>query len=167
MSPTLFSTYINDLALHIKASNLGVKVDDEIVGILLYADDVVLLAEQENDLQIMLNIVADWCWKWRPVVNQDKTQIVHFRHKLVERSPFGFTLGSVVLTYTDQYKYLGLTLDEHLILKEAVSVLAQSAGRALGSVINKVKHCGALGFHTYTQLYNSRVCPVSDYASGV
>ena len=72
LSPTLFSIYVNDLALQIKAPGSGVKVDGQTVGILLYADDVVLLAEQEKDLQIMLNIVAEWCWKWRLVVNQDK-----------------------------------------------------------------------------------------------
>lgn len=64
MSPTLFSIYVNNLALQIKASSLGVKVDDQTVGILLYADDVVLLAECEKDLQSMLDTVAEWCWKW-------------------------------------------------------------------------------------------------------
>ena len=57
LSPTLFSIYVNDLSLQIKAPSLGVKVDDQIVSILLYADDVVLLAEQEKDLHIILNIV--------------------------------------------------------------------------------------------------------------
>ena len=78
-----------------------------------------------------------------------------------------FNLEPLKLSYTEQYKYLGLTLDEHLTFDEAVSVLAQSAGRALGSIMNKVKHCGNLGFNTYTQLYESGVCPVSDYACGV
>ncbi len=62
-----------------KASNLGGKANDQIVGILLYADDAVSLSEHEEDLQIMLNIVAEWCWTWRLVINQGKTQKVHFR----------------------------------------------------------------------------------------
>ncbi len=56
LSPTLFSIYINDLALQIKASNLGGKANDQIVGILLYADDAVSLSEHEEDLQIMLTL---------------------------------------------------------------------------------------------------------------
>ena len=36
----------------------------------------------------------------------------------------------------------------------------------LGSVLNKVKHCGHLGYKAFTQLDESGVC-VSDYASGV
>ncbi len=35
------------------------------------------------------------------------------------------------------------------------------------SVLNRVKSCDNLGFLTYTQIYNSCVCPVSNNASGV
>ena len=167
LSPTLFAIYVNDLALQIKASGLGITVDDQNVGILLYADDIVLLAEHESDLQLMLNIAAEWCWKWRLEANQGKTQIVHFRPKSLQRSSVEFNFGQIMLSYTENYKYLGLTLDEHMTFDDAVGSLAQSAGRALGSVMNKVKHCGHLGFKTFTQLYESGVCPVSDYASGV
>ncbi len=125
-----------------KASNLRVKVNDQIVGILLYADDVVLLGEHEEDLQVM-NTVAELCWTWR-LVNQGKTQIVHFRHRSLIRGSVVFNLGSIVPPYTDQYKHLGLMSDEHMT--EAVGVLAQSAGRALGSVVNEVKHLRNLGF---------------------
>lgn len=62
----------NGLALQIKSCKLEGKVDDLIVCVLLYADDVILLAEHEKDLQQMLNVVAEWCWKCR--LNQDKTQ---------------------------------------------------------------------------------------------
>ncbi len=105
-------------------------------------------------MQIMLSIVADWCWKWRLVVNQEKTQIVHFRQKSLKRSSVVFSLGSIVLTFTDRYKYLGLMLDEHMTFKDGVNVIAQSAGRALGSLLNRVKSCDNLSFHTFTQLYN-------------
>lgn len=54
--------YVNDLALQIKASSLGIKVD---LLYLLYASDIVLFGECEKDLQIMFNIFAEWCWKRR------------------------------------------------------------------------------------------------------
>ena len=49
LSPVLSNLYINDLALKINALGKGIKIDDESVSILLYADDVVLLAENETD----------------------------------------------------------------------------------------------------------------------
>ena len=44
----------------IAASNLGFGMDDQIPGILLYANYIVLHADQEKDLQIKLNIVVEW-----------------------------------------------------------------------------------------------------------
>ena len=72
LSPTLFAIFINDLAKEIKDSGVGVKLNIEdnendieanIINILLYADDIVLLAENEQDLQFLLNIVDLWCEK--------------------------------------------------------------------------------------------------------
>ncbi len=51
LSTTLFSIYINDLAKEIKCMNLGIPVDEFLVWILLYTDEIVLLAENEADLQ--------------------------------------------------------------------------------------------------------------------
>lgn len=42
--------YVNVLDFQMKGSNLGVEVDDQIVDILLYADDVVLFADHEKKL---------------------------------------------------------------------------------------------------------------------
>ena len=45
LSPLLFNLFINDLAIHIKSLALGVEIDVENICLLLYADDIVLLAE--------------------------------------------------------------------------------------------------------------------------
>ena len=45
LSPLLFNLFINDLAVFLKSLDLGVKIADENVCLMLYADDIVLLAE--------------------------------------------------------------------------------------------------------------------------
>ncbi len=40
--------FINDLTTGIKDMNVGVPIGDEKISILLYADDIVLLAENED-----------------------------------------------------------------------------------------------------------------------
>ena len=50
MSQRLFSIYINDLAQELKDARLGIPVDDIIIGILMYADDIVLLSNSEEDM---------------------------------------------------------------------------------------------------------------------
>ena len=49
------------------------------VSILLYADDVVLLADNPTDLQLMNNSLLDWCNTNDMAINSKKSNVVHFR----------------------------------------------------------------------------------------
>jgi hypothetical protein len=55
LSPIVFNVFINDLAVKIRALELGIDIGGEKVCIRLYADAVVLLADKEEDLQAMLH----------------------------------------------------------------------------------------------------------------
>ena len=57
LSPTLFSLFINDLVSELKTSGLTLNIDNYEINSLLYADDMVLLAKNEGDLQILLLIL--------------------------------------------------------------------------------------------------------------
>ena len=61
--PTLFGVFINDLAIDIKNLGLGIPSGNRKISILLYADDIALLAENESDLQKLLNKLHEWCKK--------------------------------------------------------------------------------------------------------
>ncbi len=80
LSPTFFSLFINDLAAGIKSTGIGVPFRDTKLSILLYADDVLLLAESEKDLQDLMDFTQDWCLKWRMKINNSKTKMMHFRN---------------------------------------------------------------------------------------
>ena len=60
---------------------------------LLYADDIVLLANNENELQILLSSLNDWCLLNDMSVNANKCTIVHFRTKSTSCSSFAFRCG--------------------------------------------------------------------------
>ena len=57
LSPMLFNLYINNLAFKVNALGKRVKIDDKFVSVLLYADDVVLIAESEVNLRALLDNV--------------------------------------------------------------------------------------------------------------
>ena len=70
LSPILFSICLNDLEGFLEHNrNFGIPVEcltEELyfflkIGILLYADDTVFLAENENDLQICLDLINEYC----------------------------------------------------------------------------------------------------------
>ena len=76
VSPTLFGIYINDLLEELAKCDVGVKVsssDTELVYVLAYADDIVLLAETADGLQKLMSTVSEWCHRWRVKVNVGKT----------------------------------------------------------------------------------------------
>jgi len=53
LSPMLFDIFINGLAEEIIKLGLGIKCGDRLVCLLLFADDIVLLAENKEDLEIL------------------------------------------------------------------------------------------------------------------
>ena len=167
LSPTLFSLFANDLAIEIKNMNLGLKVGNRLVSILLYADDMVLISPREIDLQRMLNKMAEWCHKWRLKVNESKSKIVHFRSNRQKRTNFKFQYGPHFMDKVPDYKYLGIFLDEFMNLEKCSKTLADSGGRALGAVWSKFKLMKDVGIKTYTKMYDSGVVPILDYGSGV
>jgi hypothetical protein len=74
------------------------------MNILLYADDIVLLAEKEEDLQALLFIVENWCKKWRLEVNLSKTNIMHVRPQRKFQSRFVFLFNYQPIDYCQSYK---------------------------------------------------------------
>lgn len=58
LSPILFNFFINDLVARISAMGLGIDKDGENVAILLYADNAVLVCENEEDLQMLLDTIC-------------------------------------------------------------------------------------------------------------
>ena len=60
LSPLLFNLFINDLALKIKSLGKGADIDNERVCLLLYADDIVLIADNAEDLQALINTLCEW-----------------------------------------------------------------------------------------------------------
>ena len=49
LSPTLFNFFIDDLVSYLSELDVGININDEKIVILMYADDVVLLSENEQD----------------------------------------------------------------------------------------------------------------------
>ncbi len=167
LSPTLFATYVDDLALEINALGLGVDVDGLLISILMFADDIALIGESEIQLQSMLNILHSWTKKWRLSVHTGKTKVVHYRPRTKPCSTYQFLCGEEPLDYVDKYKYLGFWLQEYLDMKCSVKALAASASRALGMLMGKYFDAGGMSHQVFEALYKSLVAPVMLYGSAI
>ena len=65
------------------------------------------MAESEEDLQKMLNVVYKYSVRWRFELSESKTEIVVFGGK-VEEGWGGFRVGEKVLKVVNGYRYLGI-----------------------------------------------------------
>ena len=163
LSSVLLSSFINDLALKLKSTNVGVVCGDEKVNILLFVDDIVLIAENPNDLQVLLNILSAWCKLNGLVING----IVHFQTHSLPRSDSVFTVGDINLDVVESNKYLGLVLTEFLEYSKTAKAVLKFANRACGLIIAKSKAFGGLPYVLFYKLYESIVCPVIMYGAPI
>ena len=100
LSPTLFALFINDLALQLKDLNNGIEIGGYKLNVLLYADDIALIAQNEAEMDVLLDTVSKWCKKWRLCINPTKSKVVHFRKKQRKQSDHIFKIGENCLEYS-------------------------------------------------------------------
>ena len=118
-------------------------------------------------MQSLLFIVECWCKKWRLEVNLTKTNIMHIRSKRKMQSNFVFFFDKNTVPYCVSYKYLGANINEFLDYSFTAGCQADSAGRALGSIITKMIKNKGFPFSVYTILYDACVTSISDYAGEI
>ena len=168
LAPTLFAIFINDLAMEIKALDLGVPIQNyENVSILLFADDIVLISESQENLQTMMNTAGDWSNRWSLKMNYDKTKVMHFHKQSVPRSDYQFEIHGNDIETTASYRYLGLDINETVDHTHGVRVLNTAASRALGGVIARYLATDGLSHDVYKKLFDVTVAPVMDYGCEV
>ena len=129
LSPCLFSLFIADLPKMLEKYNAkGVKLLDVFIRVLLYADDGALIAASAADLQYMLDVLRIYCFRWKMIVNIDKTVVFFFNHpSAIPRESFIFRYDGHVLSVGDQFKYLGLVFHESGAWAEMIMNRLQAA----------------------------------------
>ena len=105
LSPPLFSLYIEDLVAELKSARAGIDINSDHVAALFYGDNIVLLAHNEESLQLELDIVYNWCRAWGISMNISKTKVMHFhkKHHLRKRAKHTFKVGPNQLEYSHDY----------------------------------------------------------------
>ena len=62
-------------------TNSGILINDIVLIILLFADDMAVFGNNPEDLHNNLNVLHDYCNTWGLEVNVDKTKIMVFRKR--------------------------------------------------------------------------------------
>jgi len=110
LSPTLFTMYLEEIVKILKESKVdGINLLLIEIIILLYADDIILMATNQLDLQKQINILKEFFDSHLLKVNLTKTKVVIFsKSGKVPKSAKLFWGGNRV-EIVNQYTYLGVT----------------------------------------------------------
>lgn len=107
-SPSLFSVYTENIFKEIKDLR-GINIGGHNINNIRYADDTVLLAENENDLQILLNTIQVKSTQYGLDMNVKKTKTMVISRKEVIPNINIYVNGENLEQVTN-FKYLGQNL---------------------------------------------------------
>ena len=110
LSPFLFSIYLNDLENELILQGTdGFDFGMLKLYLLLYADDIVIFSETMDGLQKGLDILFEYCKRWKLTINTDKTKIMIFRTSDSIPRYMKFTFDGKNIEIVSKFVYLGIT----------------------------------------------------------
>ena len=75
--PVLFSLYMNDIPnLLTDKKCISIKLEDQNINCLMYADDLTLISTSANDLQHSLDVLEEHANNWKLKINVKKSSII-------------------------------------------------------------------------------------------
>lgn len=156
LGPLLFLVYVNDIADNIDTS----------VTVKMFADDCVVYRTVRNTCdQVSLNEnfckIAEWCERWRMVINYSKTCALTVTHKKYPLS-FAYHVKDKCIKTVNEVKYLGLHLNSKLNWETHIDSTTAKAYKKLCYLRRKLGPCDS---SVKLSAYKSLIRPVLEYAS--
>ena len=84
------------------------------IFLLMYADDIALIADTSVELQRKLKALESFCQKWGMEVNLAKTKTIVFRNGGKLSSKEEFLYNGKTIDIVTHYKYLGIAFNSRL-----------------------------------------------------
>ena len=160
-SPLLFNLLVNGLAAAVRRSAPGAQFFPSGFRLpcQLYADDVVIPADSESDLQAALDAVSEWNRKWRFTfsISPTKSAVMIFGPRTRVLS-CAVTLAGSSLPIVKEYTYLGVVLTSSLSWLPHVRHLISRGNRLFAQCVSWCRS-DRLPVHFAASLFQSYVLP--------
>ncbi len=167
LSPLLFGLYIDRFEQFVlqECPRLGIELTDtQIVSLLLYADDLVLMSHSPEDLQALLDVLHRFALANHLTVNTQKSKVLacgapNWRGQV--------RYGGHALPTIDSFVYLGVRFFSCHNKRGNARLNMQSnltkAKQALGALRSRCRELGIHNVAVLTRLFDSLVRSVLDY----
>lgn len=168
LSPFLFAMFLNDIEdMYIHSGMHGIDVNMFKIFLILYADDIVLFANTENELQNSLDMLYEYCNKWKLVVNTDKTKIMIFRKGGRLNVDTMFYYNNCPVEVVNKFTYLGIVFTTGGSFSEAQNTLSGQAQKAIFKMNKYLYKFTNISVQHRLELFDKLVLPILNYSSEV
>ena len=167
ISPILVSLFLEDLELYLqKRAESGLLIDDIVLILLLFADDMVILGKSPDELQYHLDLLHTYCNSWGLEVNTEKTKIMVFRNRGLLLRGENWTYNNQEIEVVDEFNYLGTIFKYTGSFSSNTEYIIGKALKALNVLLVNCKKL-PLKPKILCQLFDSFVGSILLYASEI
>ena len=168
LSPFLFAMYVNDLGQELENNGVnGIDIGMVKLLLLLYADDIVLFGKTAEELQKSLNILEEYCNRWKLTVNTMKTKIVVFRKGGRLPTNLQFIYNGKNIEIVRKFCYLGIVYTSGGSSFETQKTLSGQALKAIFSLRKYLNSFTVLSPAHILDLFDKLITPILNYGSEV
>ena len=145
-SPLLYSVFISDVVAALRERGLGVHVSDRLraLSALLYADDQVLIATSPEELQSMMDVVAEYAERWQFHLNAKKSAVMVYNGSRRVHPLRVWWLAGNLVEECSSYRYLGVIFQADGGFEMHVRDLLGRGQRRLGALRHRFLRGGRL-----------------------
>lgn len=159
LSPLLFNIIMDEIIKNVK-NRKGYKMGNKELKIICYADDAVLLAESEDDLQRLLHVFNTTAKRFNLIISHKKSICMTTS---IEPKRCKLELDGKIIQQEMTFKYLGIDLTNYGNVEQEVRkrvIKGNQIAGCLNDTIWKNKH---LQIETKTRIYKTAVRPIITY----
>ena len=163
----LFDLYIWSLIVQIEDVKVGAKLGKVLLNIMLYADDIILVAFSRICLQRLLDIVAEFGKKREIKFNPDKSVTMVFENEIKKKHPKKdeiienpFVMNDTMIPVVNITRYLGIYFDDSGDFNAHLNIKINAANNRLGNLSRIGIYSKELSALTKDQIFQTMVRPI-------
>ena len=138
LSPVLFAVFINDLVDNVNKANIGCYISNVCISIVLYADDILLIAPSVTGLQRLLTICEEQLILLDMRINVNKSVCIRFGHRFNENCAELTSLHGGSMKWVESCRYLGVHLESARSFKCSFDKSKSKFFRAFNALYSKI-----------------------------
>ena len=160
LSPVLFDVYVNDVVTELRNAGVGIQPANQVLVSLLYADDIALLASSEAELRRALQVVLDFCRRWRLELQPAKSKVMVLNGQFSQP----IMIAGRPLERVNVFRYLGVELNVDGTWTDAVNQRVEAAKASTRNMMQVLKN-GSLSPSARMNIWNIKARSGMDYAA--